>query len=82
MDEAEAVSAVPVPEEEEEDEEEDEEVGVGVDGGISYEDAAKYWEGVAPTVEGMLGGFGKISPIGKEDAHCASCYCYFFKLSF
>ena len=36
------------------------------DSGICYEDAAKYWDGVAPTVEGMLGGFGKISPIGEE----------------
>lgn len=33
---------------------------------ISYTSAAKYWEGVSPTVEGMLGGFGKISPIGKS----------------
>ena len=27
----------------------------------SYEAAAEYWDGVAPTVDGMLGGFGKIS---------------------
>ena len=29
-----------------------------------YKSAAKYWEGVPPTVNGMLGGFGKISGIG------------------
>ena len=26
-----------------------------------YNDAAKYWEGVDGTVNGMLGGFGKVS---------------------
>ena len=28
-----------------------------------YNDAAKYWEGVDSTVNGMLGGFGKISDV-------------------
>ncbi len=37
-------------------------VVVGVDPhGISYEKAAEYWSGVQPTIDGMLGGFGKIS---------------------
>ncbi|KAJ8681484.1 hypothetical protein QAD02_017271 [Eretmocerus hayati] len=26
-----------------------------------YEDAAKYWDGIPPTIDGMLGGFGFIS---------------------
>ena len=39
--------------------------------GISYSTAANYWDGVAPTVEGMLGGFGKISPIGRLGKHCS-----------
>jgi len=28
---------------------------------LDYDTAAQYWDGVAPTVDGMLGGFGKIS---------------------
>ena len=31
-----------------------------------YNDAAKYWEGVDSTVNGMLGGFGKISEVDIE----------------
>jgi len=27
-----------------------------------YGDAKKHWETIAPTVDGMLGGFAKISP--------------------
>ncbi len=27
-----------------------------------YSNAAKYWSNISPTVEGMLGGFGKVSP--------------------
>ena len=28
-----------------------------------YNDAAKYWEGVDGTVNGMLGGFGKVTDV-------------------
>ena len=28
-----------------------------------YKNAANYWEKIDPTVEGMLGGFAKISPL-------------------
>lgn len=27
-----------------------------------YDDAKKHWEAIPPTVDGMLGGFAKISP--------------------
>ena len=29
-----------------------------------YTDAAEYWANIAPTVDGMLGGFGNISGLG------------------
>ncbi len=55
----------PEPQKKNNDEKEDEEMEEeDADAGISYTDAAKYWESVSPTIEGMLGGFGKISPIG------------------
>ena len=31
------------------------------DYGISYEKAAEYWSDIPPTIDGMLGGFAKIS---------------------
>ena len=37
-----------------------------VDSKISYKPAADYWSNVDPTVDGMLGGFGKISQIDIE----------------
>ena len=39
---------------------------VSVDSKISYKQAADYWSNVDPTVDGMLGGFGKISQIDIE----------------
>ena len=39
---------------------------VSVDEKISYKQAADYWSNVDPTVDGMLGGFGKISQIDIE----------------
>jgi hypothetical protein len=36
------------------------------DSKISYKQAADYWSNVDPTVDGMLGGFGKISQIDIE----------------
>jgi hypothetical protein len=36
------------------------------DSQISYKKAADYWSGVDPTIDGMLGGFGKISQIDIE----------------
>lgn len=33
---------------------------------ISYKKAADYWDKVDPTVDGMLGGFGKISQVDIE----------------
>ena len=37
-----------------------------IDAKISYKQAADYWSNVDPTVDGMLGGFGKISQIDIE----------------
>lgn len=34
-----------------------------------YNDAAKYWEGVDGTVNGMLGGFGKVSEVDIEGSN-------------
>ena len=34
-----------------------------------YGDAKKYWEGITPTVDGMLGGFAKISPTDINGSH-------------
>lgn len=31
--------------------------------GVNYEDSLSYWEGIPPTVDGMLGGFGFISSV-------------------
>jgi hypothetical protein len=32
-----------------------------------YSSGATYWENVAPTVNGVLGGFGHVSPIGNQN---------------
>ncbi len=37
-----------------------------IDAKISYKQAADYWSNVDPTIDGMLGGFGKISMIDIE----------------
>ncbi|XP_048773679.1 N-terminal Xaa-Pro-Lys N-methyltransferase 1-A-like [Ostrea edulis] len=34
-----------------------------------YGDAKTYWEGITPTVDGMLGGFAKISPTDINGSH-------------
>lgn len=39
------------------------------DEGKFYGDAKKYWEGITPTVDGMLGGFAKISPTDINGSH-------------
>lgn len=44
-----------------EDNENVEAVSDDIEGLEFYTDAAKYWEKVPPTVDGMLGGFGFIS---------------------
>nr|ACO14590.1 Phosphoethanolamine N-methyltransferase [Caligus clemensi] len=38
------------------------------DSGIDYEKGAKYWEGIDPTIDGMLGGFGKVSNPDLKDS--------------
>ena len=43
-----------------------EEAKENLDSKISYKKAADYWSGVDPTIDGMLGGFGKISQIDIE----------------
>lgn len=37
-----------------------------LDAKISYKKAADYWDKIDPTVDGMLGGFGKISQVDIE----------------
>lgn len=34
------------------------------DAGESYKKAAQYWSKVPATINGMLGGYGQISPVG------------------
>lgn len=41
----------------------DKKIDIESEGSDFYDNAAKYWEGVDGTVNGMLGGFGKVSEI-------------------
>ena len=45
------------------------EVAVPLDTKINYKHAADYWANVDPTVDGMLGGFGKVSQIDIEGSN-------------
>ena len=42
---------------------------VALDTKINYKHAADYWANVDPTVDGMLGGFGKVSQIDIEGSN-------------
>eukprot|EP00096_Caligus_rogercresseyi_P003800 TRINITY_DN1745_c0_g1_i1.p1 TRINITY_DN1745_c0_g1~~TRINITY_DN1745_c0_g1_i1.p1 ORF type:complete len:229 (-),score=47.87 TRINITY_DN1745_c0_g1_i1:2-688(-) len=44
-------------------------VGISeMESGIDYEKGARYWEGIDPTIDGMLGGFGKVSNPDLKDS--------------